>query len=121
MEKMGFKISRAATYFRLLPRRMNSNSGKRHVHTVPVKLLRPENTLRKKNVDRMYAKSFVDDVQALDSLFGKDAVLFMSNDDKARVPLGLAAANLQSPILRIPQGNGIIDGTYIRFTRHIWI
>ena len=32
-------------------------------------------------------------------LFGPDAVLFMSNDDKARIPLGLAAANLQAPIL----------------------
>ena len=32
-------------------------------------------------------------------LFGPDAVLFMSNDDKARIPLRLAAANLQAPIL----------------------
>lgn len=67
--------------------------------TVPVKLLRPENTLRKANVDRMFSKSFVDDVQRICSLFGPDAVLFLSNDDKARVPLGLAAANLQAPIL----------------------
>ena len=67
--------------------------------TVPVKLLRPENTLRKANADRMYAKCSVDDVQRICSLFGPDAVLFLSNDDKARVPLGLAAANLQAPIL----------------------
>ena len=47
----------------------------------------------------MYAKCCVDDVQRICSLFGPDAVLFLSNDDKARVPLGLAAANLQAPIL----------------------
>ena len=47
----------------------------------------------------MYAKCSVNDVQRICSLFGPDAVLFLSNDDKARVPPGLAAANLQAPIL----------------------
>ena len=60
---------------------------------------RPENTLRKKNVDRMFAKSFTDDMKNLDPLFGPDVLLYLSVDDKARVPLGLAAANLQSPLL----------------------
>ena len=32
-------------------------------------------------------------------LFGPDAFLFMSNDDKARIPCDLPAANLQAPIL----------------------
>ena len=64
--------------------------------TVPVKLLRPENTLRKANTDRMYAKCSVDDVQRLCSLFGPDEVLFLS---ESRTPLGLAVANLQAPIL----------------------
>ena len=96
----GFKISRSATYLRLLPRLQDTIEGKRHVKTVPIKLLRPENTLRKANVDRMFAKSFVDDVQRiLLFIVWPDAVLFLSNDDKARVPLGLAAANLQAPIL----------------------
>ena len=47
----------------------------------------------------MYAKSFTDDMKNLDPLFGPDALTYLSVDDKARVPLGLAAANLQSPIL----------------------
>lgn len=33
------------------------------------------------------------------SLFGSKSVFFLSQDDKARVPLGLAAAKKQSPIL----------------------
>lgn len=97
--KRGTQISRSATYLRLIPKRGNTLEGKRHVSTVPVKLLRPENSLRKTNVDRMFAKSFVDDIFSVAKLFGPDAVLFLSNDDKARVPLGLAAANLQAPIL----------------------
>ena len=35
--KLGFNISRSATYLRLLPRRQDSIEGKRHVKTVPVK------------------------------------------------------------------------------------
>ena len=58
----GFKLSQSATYLRLVPRRGDSREGKRHVQTVPVKLLRPENSLRKKNTDRMYAKAFIDDM-----------------------------------------------------------
>ena len=56
---------------------------------------RPENTLRKLNIDRMFAKSFLDDMKSLDLLFGPDALLYLSIDDKARVPIGLAAANKQ--------------------------
>jgi len=99
LEKMNHTISRSATYLRLLPRRGNTSEGKRHVQTVPVKLLRPENSLRKKNPDRGYAMSFVNDIQQLEELFGPDQILFLSNDDKARVPIGLAAATLQSPLL----------------------
>ena len=47
----------------------------------------------------MYAKSLVDDMHDIDSLFGPNCVTFLSNDDKARIPLGIVAANLQSPIL----------------------
>ena len=54
----GFTISKTATYYRLLPKRENTKAAQRHIQTVPVRLLRPENTLRKKNVDRMFAKSF---------------------------------------------------------------
>ena len=47
----------------------------------------------------MFAKSFCDDLQNIDPLFGPDAVVFLSNDDKARVPLGLTAANKHAQIL----------------------
>ena len=49
--QMGMKLSRTATYRRLQPRCFATKEGKRHIQTVPVKHLRPENTLRKKNID----------------------------------------------------------------------
>ena len=96
---MGIHLSRSALYLRLLPKRGNTIEAKRHVQTVPVKLLRPENSLRKINDDRMFAKSFTDDMKDLDPLFGPEVMVYLSNDDKARIPLGLAAAHLQAPIL----------------------
>ena len=42
----------------------------------------------------MFAKCFIDDMFVVCKIFGPDAVLFMSNDDKSRIFLGLAAANL---------------------------
>ena len=115
LHNLGHKLSRSATYLRLMPRRGNTSEGKRHVQTVNVKLLRPENSLRKKNMDRMFACSVVQDMFAIAQLFGPEAVLFLSNDDKARVPLGLAASNLQAPILmhleykvRLPDHNFVV-------------
>lgn len=42
-EDYGFTLSRSAAYLRLLPRKSNSIQGKRHVNTVPVKLIRASN------------------------------------------------------------------------------
>ena len=62
--EMGFSLSRSSTYLRLLPRRSDSREQKRNVQTVPVKLLRPENTLRKRNIDRLFTKSFMESCYA---------------------------------------------------------
>ena len=83
----------------MIPRRGNTSEEKRHMKTVPVKILKPEASLRKRNVDRGFAKSFIDDMFEVANIFGALATLFLSNDDKASVPLGLAAASLQALIL----------------------
>ena len=70
LRNLGYNLSRSASYLRLLPCRGNTEEGKRHVQTVPVKLLRPENSLRKKNIDRAFAKSFIDDMFDIAKLFG---------------------------------------------------
>ena len=48
-----------------------------HVQTVPVKLLRPGNSLRKHNVDRMFAKSVIDDMFELATFFGPEVIRFL--------------------------------------------
>ena len=78
---------------------MDTREGRHHAQIAPVKLLRPETNLRKKNPDRMFAKSFTDDLKSIDLLFGHDAVNYLSIDDKAKVAIGLTAAKSQAPIL----------------------
>ena len=99
LKNLGFSLCRSATYLWFLPRRKNRSKGYGHVQTVPGKLTRPEINLRKKNKDRMFAKSFMDDLINVCKFFGPQSVLLLSNDNKAKVPLGLAAASLQAPIL----------------------
>ena len=77
----------------------NTIDARRHVNIVPVRLLRPEANLRKKNKDRMFAKSFCDDIKNICPLFGRDIVNYISVDDKAKVAIGLTAAKCQAPIL----------------------
>ena len=47
----------------------------------------------------MYAKLIQDDTQILESLFGHGALLYLSNDDKARVGIGVTAANKQVKVV----------------------
>ena len=60
LKNLGFSLCRSTTFLRLLPRR--GTQAETHVQTVPVKLTQPENNLRKKNKDRMFAESFMDDL-----------------------------------------------------------
>ena len=87
LEKNGFNLSRTATYYRLLPANMHHKDGKRHVYTVPVKLQRPQNDLRKS-------------IQMVTlNLFGDNHVFFLSQDDQACVPLGLPIPKKQTALL----------------------
>ena len=61
--------------------------------SLPVKLLRSENSFHKKNVDRMFAKAFIDDMFEICKMVDSEAATIISNDDKARAALGLAAAS----------------------------
>ena len=89
LEKKGFNLSRTATYYILLPANMRHKDGKMHVHTVPVKLQRPQNDLRKKHLDGYFAMASVMFTRELADLFSDNHVFFLYQDDKARVPRGL--------------------------------
>ena len=99
LTKLGYKISRSGLYLRLLPRDSTTTEGRRHYNTVPVKLVRPQNNLRKKHPDRMFAREgfrIGDDIAAH---VGPDAALYLSQDDKSSVPLGVTAAKKQGSML----------------------
>ena len=99
LEKKGFNLSRTGTYDRLLPANMRYKDGKRHIHTVPVKLQLPQNDLRKKHPDGHFAMASVMFTRELAILFGDNHMFFLSQDDKARVPLGLPISKKQTAIL----------------------
>lgn len=67
--------------------------------TVPVKLSRPEADKHSKHPDGKFCTSTLRALESVTSVLGPDQVFFWSQDDKARFPLGITAANAQAPIL----------------------
>ncbi|KAF2890046.1 hypothetical protein ILUMI_16127, partial [Ignelater luminosus] len=61
---------------------------KKHVNTVPVKLIRPSNSLRKEYKDTHFCAGQIKHIRDLAELLGPQALNVLSVDDKARVPLG---------------------------------
>ncbi|KAJ6646124.1 hypothetical protein Bhyg_01334, partial [Pseudolycoriella hygida] len=98
-EDYGLILSRSATYLRLLPRRSNSIHGKRHVITVPVKLIKTSNDMHRQHKDSKFAMTTINHINELASILGPNEVTFVSQDDKAKIPIGLPAANKQGPLL----------------------
>lgn len=90
---------RSATYLRVLPKNSRSQEGKRHVNAVPVKLIRSQTDQHKQHIDTSFATASLRYLECLASLLGPQEVFFLSQDDKARVPIGIVAANKQAPLL----------------------
>ena len=99
VHSLGYIVSRSALYLRLLPRSQTSIQGRKHVSTLPVKLVRPQNDLRRKHPDRMFCSESSKAADAIAKYLGPKACLYISLDDKSSVPLGRTAAKVQAPIL----------------------
>ena len=95
----GYNISRSGVYLRLLHRRSDTQEAKRHVNTVPVKLTRAQTDSHKTHADGKFATATIAYMEELASVLGPQEVCFISQDDKARVPIGITAANKQAPLL----------------------
>ncbi|GBN48315.1 hypothetical protein AVEN_29732-1 [Araneus ventricosus] len=52
-----------------------------------------------KHIDRQFCEANIKRLEELSSFLGPLEVCFISQDDKARVPIGLTAANKQSPLI----------------------
>ena len=69
------------------------------MQTVPVKIRKATNNLRKKHVDADFTfanKSFLQDIV---TLLGPESVFIVSTDDKAKAPLRITAATHQTPFV----------------------
>ncbi|KAG5893520.1 hypothetical protein JTB14_017230 [Gonioctena quinquepunctata] len=115
LRKIGFDISRGGTYLRLIPRQSNSAEGRTHVSTVPVELIRAQNDHHKSHLDSNFAETSIHYLENIASILGPDRVFFISQDDKARVHIGVTAANKQAPLLmhmeyriKLPDHNWVI-------------
>jgi hypothetical protein len=55
----GYNISRSGVYWRLLPRRSDTQEGKRHASTVPVRLTRAQTESHKIHIDGKFAMTTI--------------------------------------------------------------
>lgn len=99
LKTLGFNLTRSGLYLRLIPRNWATHEGKRHVTTVNVKLKRAENAEHHQHADTKFARSTHESLVQLCSILGPHDVACISQDDKAKVPLGLPAANKQTTIV----------------------
>ncbi|GBP12709.1 hypothetical protein EVAR_10348_1 [Eumeta japonica] len=79
-------------------RESRSLEGKRHVKTAPVRLIRAQEDYHKSHPDTAFSVASIRKLECLASLLGDDSA-FISQDDKARVPISLTAANKQAPFI----------------------
>ncbi len=99
LNERGYCLSKTATYYRLMPSNAHHKDAQRHKHTVPITLSRPQSDLRKPHVDAHFAMASVKYAKELAALFTDKNVFFLSQDDKARVPIGIPISKKQTAIL----------------------
>lgn len=99
LRHQGYNLSRSGVYLHLLPRKSKSTEGKRHVNCAPVKLVKSQNDQHAKHPDTNFAKASIRGIEEISSILGDSEVCFLSIDAKARVPIGITAANKQAPFL----------------------
>ena len=99
LNREGFELKRSSVYFHLLPRNHRSMEGKRHVTTAPVKLYKSQNSKHASHPSTKFARASIRSLEELAAILDPAEVTFHSQDDKAKVPIGLTAANKQVTML----------------------
>ena len=99
LRSAGFDLSRSGIYLRLIPRNVRTIEGKRHRNVAPVKLSQPENSHHKYHISTKFAHASIRYLEEIASFLGPEEVTFHSQDDKAKVPIGIPAAKKHVPLL----------------------
>ena len=84
---------------RLIPRRADSQKGKRKVRTVPVKLRKAKNTLRNRYAEVNFTYAIKRQMRDIVFLSGSNHLFVLSVDDKAKVPTDVTAVTKQALII----------------------
>lgn len=86
---------------------------------MPVKFSRPEADHHKAHSDHQFCVATIKSLETIASVLGPHQVSFLSQDDKARVPIGLTAANKQSPLLMLVEYRvSLPDHDWVVASRH---
>ena len=99
LNREGYDLKRSSVYLHLLPRNAKTIEGKRHINTAPVKLLTAQNSKHADHISQYFARSSIRSLEEIATVLGPDEVIFHSMDDKAKVPIGVTAANNQTQLL----------------------
>ena len=119
LQGMGYQISRSGLYLHLQPRSFSTTEGKKHVKTVPVRLVKPQNDLRRGHKDRQFAAEGFKSSMQLIEFIGPHAGVFLSQDDKATVAMGITAAKRQtSMVMNINYRVRLPDHDFPKGSRH---
>ena len=76
LQDKGFALNQTATYYGLLAANAHHNDGKRHVYTVPAKLLQTHNDIQKKHPDSHFAMTLVKFAKTFACLLDNQNVFF---------------------------------------------
>ena len=89
------------------------------METVPVKLAKAKNTARNRHEDVNFTFATKGYMKCIASHFGKDVVLAVSIDDKAKVPIGITAAKLQAPlVMHMEDQVRLTDHDFVKEGKH---
>ena len=89
LNREGYELKCSSVYLQLLPRNQRTIKGKRHVSTAPVKLYKAQNSKHASHPSVKFARASIRSLEELAAILGPAEVTFHSQDDKAKVPIGL--------------------------------
>ena len=98
LNREGFELKRSSEYLHLLPRNHRTTEGKMHVASAPVKLYKSQNSKHVLHPSTKFALVSIRSLKELAAILGPAEVQFHSQDDKAKVPIGLTAGSKQAPM-----------------------
>ena len=101
------------------PRNSITKEGKGHMRTDPFKLISAKNSKHQNHPSTNFAKTTSNALEEFAGLLGPREVTFHSQDDRAKVPIGITAASKQSPLLMYMEYKvSLPDHDYVVVSQH---